>query len=74
VGLVSDLRQDKGVDELVQPIGEDRASDPQAEMEVFEPSDPQEAIPKDQQGPAIADHRHRARQRTRLILKLVPLH
>src|SRR5215475_12484360 len=72
--LVGDLGQDEMLDQLAQSARQDRPGDAQPGLEVLEPAHAQEAVAQDEQGPAIADHRHRARDRARLALKLVPTH
>jgi hypothetical protein len=72
--LVSDLRKHEVVDELLQAIGQDRPADAEPPLEILEPADLQEAVAKDQQGPAIADHGERPRHRTGLLVQRVPLH
>src|SRR5258708_3440206 len=45
-----------------------------ARLESLEAPPAQEAVAQDQQRPAVADDRHGARHRARLVLKLVPTH
>jgi hypothetical protein len=53
--VIEDLGQHPLGDELAQPVGEQVAGDAQPSLERLEAADPQEAIAKDQQRPAVAD-------------------
>ena len=59
---------------LVSPVGEDVAGGAGASVEVLEPPGPEEGLPDDQQGPAVADHREGAGHGAAALADLVPAH
>src|SRR4051812_14919667 len=65
--LVSDLLQYSRIHKLPQPCCEQGSRNPKPLLKIFESTDAQEAFPKYQQSPAVADHGHRTCHRAFLI-------
>ncbi|AWZ02232.1 hypothetical protein RHODOSMS8_02717 [Rhodobiaceae bacterium] len=61
IGLVSPAGEQSFRREFVQPIGQNVCRDPQGFHQFVEPAKAQQQIAKDQDAPAVAEHRHRRR-------------
>src|SRR5271156_2785430 len=72
--LVGDPAQYAKAHQLLQPVRQHMAGNPERRLERFEPSLAQETFPQNQEAPAIADHRDGAGKRAGLFLKGIPLH
>src|ERR1044072_4371999 len=71
--LVADLLEDPGAGERLQAGAQDVARDPQVALQLGEAADAEERLAHDQEGPALAEHLHRAADRTGLVLHHVPV-
>src|SRR3546814_9475621 len=72
--LIGDFRQDEIVGQPVEALGKDPAADAEARLEILETPHLHETLAQDENGPAIADHRHGARERANLLVQFVPPH
>jgi hypothetical protein len=72
--LVGDPAQHAEANQLLQPVRQYMAGNPERGLESFEPALAQETLPQNQEAPAIADHRDRAGKRAGLFFKRIPLH
>src|SRR3546814_16932588 len=70
--LIGDFRQDEIVGQPVEALGKDPAADAEARLEILETPHLHETLAQDENGPAIADHRHGARERANLLVQFVP--
>ena len=66
--LVADPLEDPGAGERLQAGREDVARDPEVALQLGEAADAEERLAHDQEGPALAEHLHRAADRTGLVL------
>src|SRR6185312_6820760 len=73
-GAVRDGLEDPRFDQSVESIGQDVAGNAKALLELVEPSQTQEGVPNDQQGPPLAHKLERPRDRTILPLVLTVQH
>ncbi len=71
---VSHPLEDFAVNEVVQPLGEDVAGDPEAGLEVIEASHPEEGVPHDEQAPPFPHDIEALGDRAGHVLKAGPLH
>jgi hypothetical protein len=71
---VSDPPEDSAVDEMVQPLGEDVAGDPEPGLEVIEAGHTEEGVPDDEQAPPFPHDVEALSDRTGHVLKAGPLH
>jgi hypothetical protein len=55
VVLIAMSLEDSGLDEAIEPLGQDVPGDPEIFLPVVKPPHAQERIPKDQQAPPVAD-------------------
>jgi len=60
--------------ELLQAVGEQVAGDAELRLKFLEAADAEKAVAKNQQAPAVTDHRERAGDGARFFLERVPLH
>ena len=72
--LVRNPAQHAEANQFLQALREQMPGNAQRRLKALEPPGPQKTFAQDQQAPAIADHRDRAGQGTRLLLEFVPLH
>src|SRR5262249_44962642 len=72
--LVGDAPQHAVAHQLLQAVGEDMPGDAEPRLKFLEAPHAQEAVAEHQQRPAVADHRHRARDRALLFFQRTPFH
>jgi diaminopropionate ammonia-lyase len=66
--------EDVAVDEVVQPLGEDVAGDPEPDLEVIEAGHAEEGVPDDEQAPPFPHDIEALGDRAVHVLKAGPLH
>ena len=59
---------------LAQPLGQTVAGNTQIGLELIEATSPKKSVAKDQQRPALPDHRQRAGNGTDLQINVIPAH
>lgn len=72
--LVQVLAQHACVDKPCQAVGEHGPRYLESIQKFIEAAHAEKAIAQDQEGPAIADHGQGPRQRTLLLLQIIPFH
>jgi hypothetical protein len=71
---IGDPPEDVAVDEVVEPLGEDVAGDPEPGLEVVEAGHAEEGVPDDEQAPPVPHDVEALRDRASHVLEAGPLH